>query len=93
VVVVLDGDTGIGEMPQFSTSSGLMQVATHTPVSAGAAVTVTAPSDDVGVGVLSPYGVWNHSARFTLASSVNVTMVVRDGDGTGDPLVAHRIVP
>ena len=93
VIVVLDGDTGTAEMPQFSTSGGLFQVTSHAPVAAGAAVTVTGFGDDVGVGVLSPYGVWNHTATFTLASLTNVTLVVKNGDGTGDPIVAHRVVP
>ncbi len=93
VIVVLDGDAGTGEMPQFSTSGGLFQVTSHAPVLAGSAVTVTAPSDDVGVGVLSPYGVWAHTATFTLGNLTNVTLIVRNGDGTGAPIVAHRVVP
>ncbi len=93
VIVVLDGDVGVAEMPQFVTSAGLLQVASHAPLASGSAVTVTAPSDDVGVGVLSPYGVWSHSATFTLADLTNVTVVVRAGNGSGSPVVAHRIVP
>jgi Stigma-specific protein, Stig1 len=93
VVVVLDGDTGTAEMPQFTTSGGLFSVTSHAAVAAGSAVTVTAQNDDVGFGVLNPYGVWNHTATFTLGSVANVTLVVRNGDGTGDPIVAHRIVP
>ena len=93
VVVVLDGDVGTAEMPAFATSGGLLQVGSHTPLVPGSPVTVTAPSDVVGVGVLSPYGVWSHSASFTVGNTTNVTYIVRAGNGTGDPVVAHRVVP
>ncbi len=92
-VVLLDGAGGTGEMPQLATNGGLLPVSAHAPLASGSRVTVKAPSDVVGVGVLSPYGVWSRSASFTLPSLANVTLVVRAGDGTGDPVVAHKSVP
>ena len=35
IVVVLDGGTGVGEMPQLSTATGLLQVTAHAPVATG----------------------------------------------------------
>ena len=92
VVVVLDGAAGTGEMPQLITSAGLLAIASHASVAAGSAVTVTAQSDVVAIGVLNPYGVWDHSASFVPSSPAGVTFVVRNGDGSGDPLVAHRVI-
>jgi len=71
----------------------LLDVTSHATLGAGSAVSVTAPSDVVAVGVLSPYGVWDHSARFTVGASPNVTLVVRSAGGAGDPVVVHRTVP
>jgi hypothetical protein len=94
IVVVLDGASGTGEMPQFETSSSLLAVTSHTSMPPGTPVHVIAPADAVGFGVLSPYGVTRHSGHYltTEANGGNVIYVVVE-PVSGEPVVVHKIVP
>ena len=94
VVVVLDGAAGTTrEMPQFITNAGLLSVSAHTILPVGQPLQVVAPSNVVGVGVLSPYGAGNRSVRFTAEPNVGlITYVVRDSISS-DPVVIHRSAP
>lgn len=93
IVVVLDGGTGTGEMPQFSSATGLLTVSAQAPIIAGTALDVVAPADAVGTGVVSPYGAGTNSVSIdTEANGGNVVYVVDEPvDGaTGLPVVVHK---
>jgi hypothetical protein len=93
-VIVLDGNSGTTrEMPSFATNAGLLTVTQHRSLASGTAVDVVAPTDTVGAGVLSPYGVTDHSAQFRTPSAFGVTIVVQNSANPNDPVVAHRFVP
>jgi hypothetical protein len=83
-------------MPAFETQAGLLAVSAHTRIPPGTPVDVIAPSDAVGLGVLSPYGVGKSSVHFATseANGGNVVYVVSDSfDGGSEPVVVHKIVP
>jgi hypothetical protein len=95
-IVVLDGTDGLGQMPELLRSARLLDVASHSALTSGSQVTVVAPFDQVGLGVLSPYGVAARSVTFRSnePAGPHVTFVVRDGlSGLGDPIVVHKLVP
>ena len=95
VVVVLDGGTGVGEMPDFATATGLLTVTSQTSLADGTPLRVDAPTDAVGISVVSPYGAGSHSVSLTAQpSGANVVYVVgiaTDG-GPGSPVVIHRVL-
>jgi hypothetical protein len=95
VVIVLDGAAGQGGMPRLLTSSGLLNTPSHTPLASFAPVTAVAPLDVVATQVISPYAAFPKSAALnTLEPSIgNVTWVVREGAGSGSPVVIHKVVP
>lgn len=95
IVVVLDGGTGTGEMPAFSTGTGLLSVTAHSPLAVGTPLLDVAPGDVVGIGVISPYGAGRNSVTFTTeASSPSVIYVIEDPSdaGPGAPVVVHKLL-
>jgi stigma-specific protein Stig1 len=97
VVVALDGAAGTTqEMPQFDTNAGLLAVSAHTVISKGTPLSVVAPGDVIGHGVLSPYAAEFDSVYFTTSvpNGGNVTYVVVDPLDAGEaPVVVHVDVP
>jgi len=96
-VVILDGASGAAQaMPQFIKATGLLDIAGHTIQAAGTRVTVTAPSDVVGVQVLSPFAVSGNAVSLQLneAAGGSLTYVTREGQPPGiplaDPTVIHK---
>jgi hypothetical protein len=92
IVVILDGGTGVGEMPQFSSATGLLQVMAQSIASQGSPLQVLAPGDAVGIGVVSPYAASSSSVFLTSEPNAgNVVYVV--GGMTGDlgPVVIHKV--
>jgi hypothetical protein len=95
VVIVLDGNGGsTQEMHRFARSAGLLDVTSHADLAPGSALTVEAPGDATGIGVLTPYGAGSRSATFKVGGSPSSagTTVVRESVGRRDPVVVHRVV-
>jgi hypothetical protein len=93
VVIVLDGGTGTGEMPEFSTATALLDVSAQSKVTATFLDDV-APGDVVGVNVVSPYSAGLNSVAVTTeANGGNVTYVIdqRTDAGPGAPVVVHKV--
>lgn len=93
IVVVLDGGTGVGEMPQFVTATTLLSVTAQSSVATGTPLDVVAPGDAVGIGVVSPYSAGNASVSVTTEPSGGSVVYVVDppGDGgVGTPVVVHK---
>jgi hypothetical protein len=93
VVVVLDGGSGIGQMPAFASGTGLLQVTANTPVTIGTPLVVSSRLDAVSNGVVSPYGAGQNSVSLsTEPNAGNVVYVVEiAGDaGGGAPVVVHK---
>lgn len=99
IVIVLDGAGGMNpQMPAMMTSAKLLDVASDTAISTGTALTVVAPQDAVGLGVVSPYGAGKHSVHFACneANAGLVTYVVEDPTndaGPTQPVTVHKVVP
>ncbi len=95
IVVVLDGGTGVDEMPAFSTATGLLSVTADTSVATGTPLLDVAPFDVVGAGVISPYGAGKSSVSVATepngGSVVYVIDVQVDGGG-GAPVVVHKVL-
>jgi hypothetical protein len=92
MVVVLDGGSGVGEMPQFSSATGLLQVMSHSVVSTGSALQVLAPGDAVGIGVVSPYAASISSVFLsTETDGGNVVYVVGGMGANTSPVVIHKV--
>jgi hypothetical protein len=93
VVVVLDGGTGIQQMPAFATGTGLLAVDTNSPVAVATPLLVTSRVDVVGIGVISPYGAGQSTVSVTTEpNGGNVVYVVeaRSDAGSGSPVVVHK---
>jgi hypothetical protein len=95
VVVILDGGTGVKEMPQFVTATGLLSVSAQASVPLFTQVNVIAPTDAIAVGVGNRYAAGNYSVSFTTEPAAgNVVYVVaapsEDG-ATGSPMVVHKV--
>jgi len=92
IVVILDGGTGVGEMPQFSTATGLLQVSAHSVLSPGSPLQVLSPGDAVGIGVVSPYAA-SASSVFLGAepNGGNVAYVVGGMEPGQGPVVIHKV--
>lgn len=93
IVIVLDGGTGTGEMPAFSTSTTLLTVTAHVP-DTGAFLSDVAPFDSVGVGVVSPYAAGKNSVSLTTEPSGGSVIYVIDqatDAGPGAPVVVHKV--
>jgi hypothetical protein len=99
VVVVLLSATGQNQMPAFLTSSGFGPVTAAADATGSSHVLWnTAPSDAVGVNVLSPFiGRPETAAMATnMTPGIGTTFVVVEklaGDaGLGNPVVIHRVI-
>jgi hypothetical protein len=97
VVVSLDGAAGTTqEMPAFDTNAGLLSISGHTPVPKGTPLSLIAPADVIGHGVVTPYAAQLDTVYFTTSvpSGGAVTYVVVDPlDGGSPPVVVHVEVP
>jgi hypothetical protein len=96
VVIVLDGGKGVGEMPQFTTATGLLSVTAHQSLANSENIFDVAPGDAVGIGVVSPYGATQHSVSVTTEpNGGGVVYVVEEAStdaGPGAPVVVHKIM-
>jgi hypothetical protein len=95
-VVVLDGASGVDEMPELLSASGLLQTSTDVAIPPGKALFVVAQNDAVGNFVTSPYPAQSNTAYFitTEPNGGDVTFVVdRFVDIGPVPVVVHKIVP
>jgi hypothetical protein len=89
VVVVLTGGTGTAEMPALSTNADLLSIQAESILSGS--LTVLAPADAVGSGVVGPY--------VPKPSTVSLTTEANGGDvvwvvgQSGSPIVVHKVMP
>jgi hypothetical protein len=97
VIVALDGNAGLGGMPQLLTSALLLDVSGHQSIAAGSLVGIVAPADRIATLVVSPYGTFDRSV--TIQSNEpnggNVVYVAEQviGGVPSDPVVIHKVVP
>jgi hypothetical protein len=95
VVVVLDGDTGIKEMPQLVSATGLLGVTAQAVVTPLTTLDVVARGDVVASGVGTIYAAASNTATVTTEpNGGNLTYVVvsPSGDGApGVPVVVHKV--
>lgn len=95
VVVVLDSDTGVEEMPAFVTSTQLMNVTSQVSVPIFTQLSVAVPTDAIAQGVASPYAAGAYSATFTTEpAGGSVVYVVTDPSLDGSPsapVVIHKV--
>ena len=89
VVVVLTGGGGVGEMPALVSNAGLLSVTSETSITG--ALTVLAPADAVGSGVVSPY--IPKPSTVTLDTEANGGDVVWVVGQDGAPVVVHKVMP
>ena len=97
IVIVLDGGGGMGQMPAFSSATGLLQVGQEAPVSSMTPLQVLAPGDAVGIGVVSPYAATSSSVSFTTEPNGGAVVYVVGGMGGGEggapaPVVVHKVL-
>lgn len=95
-VIVLGGNEGIAEMPDFITSAGLLGVDEATSLPPSASLYVRAPSDGVGVNALSPFQPVGETCTYGTSQSPDpsTVYVVTDappGPEIGRPVVIHRV--
>ncbi|CAN5657037.1 hypothetical protein BH09MYX1_BH09MYX1_03250 [soil metagenome] len=99
VVIVTDGGSGPApQMSAFVKNAALLDIDSETAIPFATSLTVAAPADAVGLGVLGPYAAGQRSVYFACndPNSAFVTWVVIDPSsdgGTARPVVVHRIVP
>jgi hypothetical protein len=95
IVVILDGDTGIQEMPDLVTSAQLLSVTAQTSVPIFTQLDVVVQTDAVALGVSSPYAAGAYSASFTTepagGSVVYVVTTPPDDAGASAPVVIHKV--
>jgi hypothetical protein len=93
IVVVLDGGTGAGRMPELVTATQLLGVTSQAPLLAGTPVAVWAPGDAVAVRVTNPYAAGSNSVTVTTeANGGNVVYVVGPPtDAALAPVVVHKV--
>lgn len=95
VVVVLDSDTGVQEMPAFVTSTQLLSVTAQASVPVFTQLDVMVLTDAVAQGVPSPYAAGAYSASFTTeaagGSVVYVVTTFATDASTGAPVVIHKV--
>jgi hypothetical protein len=91
VVVLLDGDTGVAEMPALSSSAGLLSVSAHQPVATLAPLDVVAQTDAVAVGVGTTYAAGFTTASFTTESNGGNVVYVVMTPGDVLPVVVHKV--
>lgn len=95
VIVVLDGNSGIGEMGELFTNSAILPVTGKTNMSRKE-VYNRDPGDVVGVNVVSPFLALRDSCVFTTSATedANTSFVVTDNPTSAadrKPLAVHRI--
>ena len=95
VVVVPTGGGGTGEMGQLLTNAGLLAVSAQ-PSATGSVLYNQAPSDAVGLNVISPFIAQKQSCTLTTSavpgpSTVFVVTNAPADAGAGSPVVVHRI--
>jgi hypothetical protein len=89
VVVVLTGGSGTAEMPALASNADLLSIQSQTVITGS--LTVLAPADAVGSGVISPY--------IPKPSTVSLTTEADGGDvvwvvgQSGAPVVVHKVMP
>ena len=89
LAVVLSGGTKTGEMPALATNVNLITVNSQTNITG--ALTVLAPADAIGAGVVSPYIPKPSTVTFdTEANGGDVVWVVGQN---GAPVVVHKVMP
>ena len=99
IVIVLDGAGGQNpQMPDLIKNASMLDVSADTTINPNTALLVVAPSDAVGIGVVSPYGAAKTSVYFTCneANVPPVTYVVEDSKndaGPTQPVVVHKVAP
>ncbi len=99
IVIALDGQGGsFPQMPALIQAAGILNVTSDTSVAQSTPLDVVAPSDAVGLGVVSPYGAGKQSVFFACSEpdTPPVTYVVEDpaGDaGPTQPVVVHKVAP
>jgi len=94
VIVVLSGGDGVGEMPDLLTNSNLVPVSAETDVT-NSQLYNRAPTDAIGVNVLTPFIGTRKSCTFTtsVTPDATTTFVITDQGPTGpvgSPVVVHR---
>jgi hypothetical protein len=93
IVIVLDGGSGVGQMPAFSTATSLLAVSAQASVTTGTPLQIVASGDAVGVGVVSPYGAGKSSVSLSTepnAGEVVYVVETPDDAGTSAPVVIHK---
>jgi len=99
IVIALDGQGGMSpQMPALIQSADILDVTADTAIAQSTPLDVVAPSDAVGIGVVSPYGAGKHSVFFACSEPdmYPVTYVVEDpanDAGPAQPVVVHKIAP
>ncbi len=99
IVIVLDGQGGTNpQMPDLIKSASILDVSADATIAQNTALDVVAPSDAVGIGVVSPYGAAKNSVYFTCneANVPPVTYVIEDSKndaGPTQPVVVHKVAP
>lgn len=93
-VIVLDGADGVDQMPDLLTKADLLSVTGDTNVS-GSELYNRAPTDAIGLNVLSPFLAYQLSCTFTtsVTPSSTTAFVVTNSPpdaGLGAPVVVHR---
>ena len=92
VIIVLDGGSATGEMPQLMTSAGLLDVSAHTTIT-GKTVDVVAFADAIGIGVLTPYLAPTRSVTLTTTEAPSpVAVVVVEEPTSKGAVVVHKVV-
>lgn len=96
VVIVMSSGSGTSEMDELVTGAGLLPVSDETDFSFQVAYT-RAPADIVGANVVTPFVALYQSCTMTTSATpdAETVFVVTDtapGDGTGNPVVVHRII-
>jgi hypothetical protein len=95
VVVVLDSNTGVQEMPAFVTSTQLLSVTAQVSVPIFTQLDVMVLTDAVAQGVASPYAAGAYSASFTTeppgGSVVYVVTTFATDASTSAPVVIHKV--
>jgi hypothetical protein len=95
VVVVLDSNTGVQEMPALVTSTQLLSVTAQASVPIFTELDVMVLTDAVAQGVASPYAAGAYSASFTTepagGSVVYVVTTFATDASTSAPVVIHKV--
>jgi hypothetical protein len=95
IVIVLDGGTGVGEMPAFVNGVDLLPCSSctsHAPLASGTSLTLTAKNDAVGIGVFTPLSIGSNAVTFATApqgAGVAYVVTVTSDAGVGAPVVVH----